>query len=77
VQTSISGHIFEFVAFPQFDSKDPAHRRVAKLALDCHSASAEKLAGLEEQLEQAVALVLKIPPANLKVMRDELAALRG
>jgi SAM-dependent methyltransferase len=76
VQTSISGHIFEYVALPQFDGKDTTHRRVAKLARDCHSASSGQLAQIEEQLEQAVALALNIPAANLKIMRDELEAMR-
>ncbi len=77
VQTSISGHIFDYVAFPQFDSKDATHRDIAKHARDLHSAKAVAVAELEERLDQAVALALYIPQANLKVMRKELNILRG
>jgi hypothetical protein len=79
VQTSISGHIFDYVAFPDFNSSDVLHRKISSLALRCHKACSdnEKLAVLEEQLEEAVALALGIPPANLKMMRDELQLLRG
>jgi SAM-dependent methyltransferase len=77
VQTSISGHIFDYVAFPQFDSKDSAHRDVAKYARDLHSAKASDVVDLEERLDQAVALVLTVPQSHLKLMRKELQILRG
>lgn len=77
VQTSISGHIFDYVAFPQFDSKDATHRDIAKHARDLHSAKAVAIAELEEKLDQVVALALQIHQANLKVMRKELQILRG
>ncbi len=77
VQTSISGHIFNYVAFPQFNSKDATHKQIAKLARDCHSAMAAAVGTLEEKLNQAVSVALGIPPANLTVMRKELQILRG
>jgi hypothetical protein len=77
VQTSICGHIFDYVAFPQFDSKDATHRDIAKHARDLHSAKALAVAEPEEKLDQAVALALRIPQANLKVPGKERQILRG
>jgi hypothetical protein len=37
IQTSISGHVFEFIHLPALDSKNTAHARVANLAEKCHS----------------------------------------
>jgi hypothetical protein len=76
LQTSISGHIFEYVTFPQFNSKNQIHQRIAKLALACHTAGVDKLPELDDQLEKAVALALNIPSENLLIMRDELDRLR-
>ena len=81
MQTSISGHIFDYVAIPGYSSKDPLHCKVAELAEECHAASSAGqtglIEGLEERLDRAVAEVLSIPTAKLKVMRDELKLLRG
>lgn len=76
VQTSISGHIFDYVALPQFDAKDATHRKIALLARKCHEGK-KNIGDLDEQLELAVALALNVPSANLKVMRNELQLLRG
>jgi hypothetical protein len=69
------------VAIPGYSSKDPLHCKVAELAEECHAASSAGqtglIEGLEERLDRAVAEVLSIPTAKLKVMRDELKLLRG
>ena len=77
VQTSISGHVFDYVALPQYDSKDASHRKIVRLARDCHKADGAKLESLEAALDEAVAITLGIPTANLTIMRDELQLLRG
>ncbi len=77
VQTSISGHIFDYVAFPQFDSKNFIHLDVVKHARDLHSAKFDSVPEAEARLDQAVALALGIPQSNSKLMRKELQVLRG
>lgn len=77
VQTSISGHVFEYVALPQYDSANPTHKKIAQLAKACHKATGAKLTELEFSLNEAVATVLGIPTNNLQIMIDELGILRG
>ena len=81
MQTSISGHIFDYVTVPEYSAKEPWHRKIAELAKECHAAAAAgqtgQLESLEEKLDQATAEVLKVPTAELKAMRDELRLLRG
>jgi len=81
MQTSISGHIFEYVAIPEYSPKSPQHREVVELTEKCHLAAkagdTAKLETLEENLDDAAAAILKVPTAKLKVIRDELQLLRG
>jgi SAM-dependent methyltransferase len=81
LQTSISGHIFDYVAIPEYSASDPLHRKVVILSKKCHKANASGQTGqiddLEEELDQVAAEVLKIPTAKLTVIRDELQLLRG
>ena len=80
-QSSISGHIFDYVAIPEYSAKDTLHNKIVELAKRCHAAAnageTGQLESLEEKLDQTVAEVLKVPSAKLKVMRDELQLLRG
>lgn len=77
VRTSISGHVFDYVALPQYDSKDPGHQKIVQLARDCHRTAGGRRAEIEEELERAVGTALAIPPENLQVMKDELQMLRS
>jgi hypothetical protein len=77
VQTSISGHIFDYVALPQYSKGNNLHQKIATLAADCHLKSGSKLAVLEAELDELVADILGISAANVKIMRDELDLLRG
>jgi hypothetical protein len=81
IQGSISGHIFDYVAIPEYSPKDRLHDKVVELAKQSHAATIAgetgQLERLEEKLDQTVAEVLRIPAAKLKVMRDELQLLRG
>jgi hypothetical protein len=81
MQTSISGHIFDYVAIPEYSAKDALHNKVVELAKQCHTAAAAgktgELENLEEKLDQTAAEALEVPIAKLKVMRDELQLLRG
>jgi hypothetical protein len=77
VQTSLSGHIFDYVALPLFDSKDVTQRQIARLARDCHSANAKEMGKLEEKLNQSVSMALGIPWDDLNIMHKELRSLRG
>ncbi|MGI8962578.1 MAG: N-6 DNA methylase [Bryobacteraceae bacterium] len=80
VQTSISGHVFEYVAVPEYSPKDASHRKIAELARKCHlavSTGDENLSTLEEALDEAVAQALHIPLVKLQFIRDELQFLRG
>ena len=81
LQTSISGHIFDYVAIPEYSAKDPSHSKVVELAKKCHEANASGKAGqldsLEEKLDEVAAEVLNIPKAKMKIIRDELQSLRG
>ncbi len=81
LQTSISGHIFDYVAIPEYSAKDPLHCKVVELAKKCHEAKASgnmgELENLEEELDERVAEVLMIPKAKSKIIRDELQLLRG
>lgn len=77
VQTSISGHIFDYVALPQFDIKSTMHREIVKYARELHSADVDDIIELEEKLDKVVAAVLGIPMKNLEILRKELRILRG
>ena len=79
MQTSISGHIFDYVAIPEFSAKNPLHMKLVELAKRCHAAAGntEDLEKLEEKVDQVAAEVLMVPAAKLKVMREELQLLRG
>ena len=80
MQTSISGHIFDYVAIPEYSSKDSSHKKLVELAKECHAAAAGEtgtLENLEERLDQVAAEVLNVPAAKLKIMRHELQLLRG
>jgi hypothetical protein len=81
LQTSISGHIFDYVAIPEYSAKDALHSKVVELSKKCHEAKtsgkASQLNSLEEKLDECVAEVLKVPKAKLEIIRDELQLLRG
>ena len=81
MQTSISGHIFDYVAIPEYSSSDASHKKLVSLAKQCHTTAIAGETGnleiLEERLDQVAAEVLNVPTAKLKVMRDELQLLRG
>jgi hypothetical protein len=80
VQTSISGHIFDYVHIPPYSASNAAHKLVVRLAKECQLTAGTndgELARLEEELDRAVASVLNIGPTELKVMREELQFLRG
>jgi len=77
VQTSISGHIFDYVALPEYASKNPLHQKVARLAKECHSAAGSKLASKETELDEAVASLLAISAGDMKTIHDELRTLRA
>jgi len=74
LQSSISGHIFEFANIPRFNPKDVAHREIAQLSRKCHTGG--KVAD-EEKLDAMCASLVGIAPAALKFIRKELASLRG
>jgi hypothetical protein len=81
MQTSISGHIFDYVEVPEYSAKNPLHREVVTLAKQCHEVKASgqtgNLKSLEKNLDQVAAAVLTIPTGKLKVIQDELQRLRG
>jgi hypothetical protein len=77
VQTSISGHVFDFVSLPQFSTSNPRHKMIAQLGAECHEASAAKLLSYEKELDELVAEILGLSSQNVKVMSDELGLLRG
>jgi hypothetical protein len=56
---------------------NPTHKKIAKIAEDCHTSNGAKREAYEAELDELVATVLGIPSANLKIMRDELDLLRG
>ncbi len=76
VQTSISGHIFEYMNIPSYSRSDLIHKEVVDIARQCHTARDAQLANLEERLDLAVAKALSIPAKHSKVMRKELRVLR-
>lgn len=80
IQTSISGHIFDYVRVPEYSAKDVSHRKVVQLAKKCHLASREArqdLSAIEEALDGTVAEILHISSEKLTFIRDELQFLRG
>jgi hypothetical protein len=80
VQTSISGHIFDYVRVPEYSERDVSHRKVSQLAKKCHLASqagGQDISNLEEALDEIVAEILHISPAKLTFIQDELQFLRG
>jgi hypothetical protein len=77
VQTSISGHVFDYVAIPQYSSKNPLHKKIATVARDCHANGGAKLEALEKELDELAAEALELSQVNVEIMRDELDLLRG
>jgi hypothetical protein len=80
VQTSISGHIFDYVRVPEYSEKNTLHTKIAQLARKCHLASQngrQDLSDLEGALDEAAAEILNVSPAKLVFIRDELQFLRG
>lgn len=80
VQTSISGHIFDYVRIPEYSAKDALHRDLAALSKRCHTLSKTSTHGLgkaEEEIDQIVAHILNISEKKLSHIRGELEYLRG
>ena len=81
IQTSISEHVFDYVAIPEYSVKDPLHIKVVELAKKCHAVSATGQAGELEnsakKLDEAATEVLEAPTERLPVMRNELQVRRG
>ena len=79
VQTSISGHVFDYVRVPAYAEKHPLHRKIVQLSKKCHAAAhkGEDLSSHEESLDEAAAEIMQVSPAKLTFIRDELQFLRG
>ena len=81
LQTSISGHIFDYVAVPEYDQNKSSHGKIARLSRLCHDAKSsgnyDQLEKLEAELDLTAAEVLNVSTENLKVIQGELQELRG
>ena len=74
-----SPHVLENIAIPKFKSKNPIHRRIANIALECQKATETgdryRLLHLEDDLEDATSELWAITKAELRAIQDALAAL--
>jgi SAM-dependent methyltransferase len=77
VQTSISGHIFDYAAIPRYVQSNELHRRIVATAKACHSASDTKLPDLEKSLDKHVGQLLGLSASDVKTVATELERLRS
>lgn len=76
VQSSISGHVFQFVKIPRYSAKDPVHNKLVALARECHSADDIQVKKLNEAVDALAAEILNISEVDLKAIKNELSILR-
>lgn len=77
IQTSISGHIFDYAAIPRYAPSKKLHKDIATAAKSCHSSEGAKLAALEKRLDELVGELLGQSAEHVQQARTELAKLRG
>ena len=80
IQTSISGHIFDYAAVPTFDPENPTHRALADLGEQCSAAAVDgessALVQLEQTVDTAVAGLLGIDKRSLGDPQQSVRLLR-
>jgi len=77
ISTSISTHVLENVAIPQFDSKNSDQALLVKLSRECHVAAARGdgvgIAALEDQIDITAARIWSVTNSELRAIQDALA----
>lgn len=76
VQTSISGHIFDYANVPRYSKNDPRHVKIAKLAKRCHEVGDAALTVTETQLDEAVGELLALSSGQVAKVASELELIR-
>ena len=79
IETSISTHVFNYVAIPKFDPADKTHQELASLSQQAHTAMASgdfsKVKGVEESIDKVAATFWDLTPEELKDIQNSLSDL--
>ena len=80
IETSVSTHVFNYVAIPKFESTNSSHTELSALSKEAHRASAagehSKLKEIEESIDQASARLWELTPEELRDIQNSLRDLR-
>jgi hypothetical protein len=82
IETQTSTHVLEHVGLPKFDAKDNLHQHLAQLSKQAHAVAAEpesdtkRLEIIEAEIDETVAKLWSITPAELDDIKFSLADLR-
>jgi len=82
IETQTSTHVLEHVGLPKFDAKNNLHQQLAKLSKQAHVVAAEsepdakRLETIETEIDETVAKLWSITPAELSDIKFSLADLR-